>query len=103
MQKLDKFEAIAHDAQFPVCILGNPQTSEYALIDLEKPLPKTLLDERGMYFIGAIGIVDGAPRVALNEPLEDATISRLSQAYLRHIADALKAAPWFVPPDMQRN
>jgi len=103
MRTLDKFEAIADGAQFPVCILGNPQTSDFALIDLDRPLPEGL-EGRGLFFIGVIGLsCDGAAKIALAEPLDRETVSTLSQAFVRHVEGAIKAMPWPVPPDMRDN
>jgi hypothetical protein len=84
----DKFEQLASDAELAVAILGNPETSDFELIDLA-PGPLThdrnSLHERRMVFIGVMGIVRGFPRFALDTPLDAATTTALAQAFVRHV------------------
>jgi hypothetical protein len=70
-----------------VAILGNPETSDFELIDLAPgPLHNPHnLHERGMFFVGVMGIVRGFPRTALDTPLDDATTTALAQAFVRHV------------------
>jgi hypothetical protein len=89
----DKFEAIAGYAAHPVCILGNLQTSDFELMDVRDPEPLSEdtiheIRRRGLRFIGAVGIVEGKPRTALDEPLDEATKFALSMAYLQFVAEA---------------
>jgi hypothetical protein len=93
MEKLDKFEHLAFHATYAVCILANSTASDFELIDLG---PERLneeqrrkLSERGMEFIGVIGIVAGVPRVALAVPLDPPTTSALSHAFVQRIEDAI--------------
>jgi hypothetical protein len=92
---MDKFEALASASQFSVGILGNPETSDFALVDLgPKPLPENLrrdFTKRGLYFLGVAGIVQGTPQTALAEPLDDADTSALAQAFLQHLEHTLNA------------
>lgn len=82
----DKFELIAGYARLAVVILGNPRISEFVLIDLAEPLPDLRSEaQRGLSFIGAVGIVQGVRRVALAEPLDNDALDALSQAYIRHV------------------
>jgi hypothetical protein len=89
----DKFQTIAAYGQPAVCILGNPETSEFLLIDLAPgPLPADLrqtADARGLYFIGAAGLVQGGPRAAFAEPLDNASVDALALAFLAHIGAQL--------------
>lgn len=83
----DKFEQLAADAQLAVCVVGNPQTSDFELIELAPgPLSydRQNLHERGMVFIGVMGIVQGFPRFALDAPLPSATTAALAQAFVQH-------------------
>jgi len=102
---LDKFERAAMESAFTVCILGNPQTGDFALVDPELgPTPEYLFG-RGLCFIGVVGIdPDGRPRVELAEPLDDETASAIGQAFVQHVKGKISAAPWLVTtPDMQKN
>jgi hypothetical protein len=85
----DRFEQLALDAQLAVGILGNPTTSEFALIDLTGPDPlpdfRGEIALRGFCFIGVAGLVLGVPRTALAVPLDNAEEDKLSQAYIRHV------------------
>ncbi len=88
MRSLNKHEQLAHDGDFIVCILGNLQTSEFELLDpaqLAVADTARTLTRRGFQYVGTVGMVNGAPRTALDEPLDDATISTLSSAYVRHV------------------
>jgi hypothetical protein len=91
----DEFQTIAAYGQPAVCILGNPATSEFLLVDLAPgPLPADLrqtADAHGLYFIGAAGLVHGAPRTALAEPLDNATVDALAQAVIAFIMAGLEA------------
>jgi hypothetical protein len=81
----DRFELIACYGRLAVAILGNPTTSEFVLIDLTEPLPDLRSEaQRGFCFIGAVGIVQGVRRVALAEPLDNASLDALSQANIQH-------------------
>jgi hypothetical protein len=88
----NKFEKLVWDAQLAVCILGNPQTSDFILIDLTAPLRdmrSEISAQRGLYFLGAAGIIQGAPRTALAEPLDNAAVDALAGAYVRHVESVL--------------
>jgi hypothetical protein len=85
----DKFEQLAFDAELSVAILGNPETSDFELLDVSRlPLSedqRSRISERGMCFVGVMGIVRGFPRVALDTPLDEPTTTALAQAFIRHI------------------
>jgi hypothetical protein len=85
----DKFEQLVFDAQLAVAILGNPETSDFELLAVSRlPLSedqRSRVSERGMFFIGVMGIVQGFPRVALVPPLDEPTTTALAQAYVRFI------------------
>jgi hypothetical protein len=89
----DRFEQLVHDAQFPVTILGNPQAHDFELIDLTAPLPEEAscnrMRARGLFFIGAVGLVDGVPCAALGSPLNPACLATIAEAYVRHAEAAL--------------
>jgi hypothetical protein len=77
--------------------MGNPQTFDYTLVDLRGDVTgwrdKT---GRGMYFLGAVGIVNGQPRAELSEPLDAVATAYVGQRYSAHVARALEAddAAW---------
>jgi hypothetical protein len=88
----DKFETIAIKGRLPVGIVGNPENSEFALVDLTQPVPdfRREIAQRGFCFIGVVGMIEGVPRTALTEPLDTAAVDMLSQAYIRHVEHALQ-------------
>ena len=84
----DKFEQLVFDAQLSVAILGNPETADFELVDLSTPGPLSedqLSRARRMHFVGVFAIVGCIPRTALALPLDDATYTALSAAFVRHI------------------
>ena len=89
----DKFEQIAGYARLAVGIVGNPTTSEFALVDLSGagPVPDFQGEaQRGFCFIGVVGMVQGVPLIALTGPLDNAALDALSQAYIRHVECVLE-------------
>ncbi len=105
MKTYDKFEQIANDAQFAAGILGNLETDDFALVDINcvSKTPAKDLCGRGLCFLGIVGIVQGAPRIALDEPLDDATIEALAKAFVSYIVEKIKAAPWLCRPEKLVN
>lgn len=106
----DQFERIAGYARLAVGIVGNPTTSEFALVDLTGPEPVPDFRgeaQRGFCFIGVVGMVQGVPLIALTGPLDNAALDALSQAYIRHVECVLEGcihaasppAPATVPVD----
>jgi hypothetical protein len=91
----NKFELIAGFGQCPVVILGNLRSSDFELVDLsEPPMSEDVerdLSRRGMCFVGVIGIVEGAAKVALAEPLDAITVTALSGAFVQRVEDAINA------------
>ena len=94
MQTFDKHEVIAGFAQYPASILGNLETRDFVLIamnDLPLSEPSRLdYTARGFTYIGDVGILNGKPRTALYEPLDNDAITALSAAYIRLVEAALK-------------
>lgn len=103
---LDKFQQLAWDAKVVAVILGNGR--EFELIDLNAPRMREQraheLRQKDFAFIGVIGIVNGRSRVALEVPLDDKSISAVSQAFLQRIGGSIQriedavnlgdSAPW---------
>ena len=82
----DKFEQLVFDAELAVAIFSNPATSDFELINLAPGQHRPHdLRERGMCFVGVMGIVKGVPRTALDAPLDATITAALSQAFVRHI------------------
>ncbi|MCU1320378.1 MAG: hypothetical protein JWM43_27 [Acidobacteriaceae bacterium] len=89
---MTKFEEIVSTAQYAVCVIGNPLTSEYELLDF--PLPETFcadVTERGMTFVGVLGVVQGACQAALDIPMDDASVARLSDLFQKRLQLAIDA------------
>ena len=82
----ERQSALLRDAQLAVCILGDDSLSDFALVsadDFESP-------PEGFRLIGVVGIVQGAPRSALSEPLDPETTRALSAACVHYIVQALE-------------
>ena len=94
MKTYDHFEQIVGFAAFPVAIVGNLESENFELIDIIPEPPSAdvtqRLSERGMSFIAAIGIVEGAPGTALAEPLDAITATALRQALAWRAEDRIK-------------
>ena len=73
MVAYDKFETIAAYSDVSVVILGNEATRDYALFPLDVAMWPPIVAhfrERGFYFIGVIGLQNGAPCVAFDCELD---------------------------------
>jgi hypothetical protein len=82
----ERQSALLRDAQLAVCILGNESLTDFALVSAEEfEAPRD-----GLRLVGVVGIVDGAPRSALSEPLDAGTLSALSAACVQYIAQAIE-------------
>jgi hypothetical protein len=93
---LDRFELLASYGKFTVAVMGNPQTSDFELVDLDdaEKIAQVKADgafvSRGLRFIGAFAILDGLPRAAFAEFLDDATIDTLAWSYAQHYKSRLE-------------
>ena len=84
----DKFEQLVFDAELAVAVLGNPETADFELVDLSTPGPLSedqLRRARRMSFVGVLAIVKCIPRTAFDTPLDDAALTALGEAFVRHI------------------
>jgi len=100
MGTLDKFEQIAADAEYAVVILANLDTDDLQLVDFLQPVPADTYAGRGLSFIGCIGLVNGAPRVALDVELDAENIRQITRAFLAHLR---KNIWWTARPDLNVN
>jgi hypothetical protein len=95
MLDLSQFEAVVKEGFFPVCIVGNPETKEFVLLDLaQEELSEATQREmtENMTFIGVAALtIDCKPRSALREPLESDATEALAQAYVRHVESSIQA------------
>jgi len=84
----DKFQTLAMQADFAVCILANDTLTDIELLNVALPEPEEQtargFDSRGLRFIGMTAIVKGQPRTALEAPLDPAKMARLSAAFITH-------------------
>jgi len=101
---MDKFQQLAHDAEFGVVVLANPDTRDYQFVDLHRgavsaETAKTYA-ERGLSFLGVVGIVRGAPRVALEDELTPEFSAFLTQSLVAHWKKQIR---WTMPVDMNWN
>jgi len=90
----DKQLCLVADAELSVSLLGNPQTSDFELVDTAQlPLSEDHLNRlraRGMYYLGVTGLVGGTPRTALIEGLSHSDIGALTSAFLAYLATVLQ-------------
>ena len=86
---LDKFERVAWDSQYAVCLMANPESTEFALVDLTEAAPSPDAFEsfiaRHLHFAGIAGICDGRPAVALVVEQDDNSIALLGGAVVAHL------------------
>jgi hypothetical protein len=89
MNRLDKFESIAWESQFAICLMANPELTEFALVDLTESAPSADAFDgfiaRRFQFAGIAGICDGRPATALANPLDNASVDFLAGAVLAHL------------------
>lgn len=86
---MDKFDQILEHAKLPVYILSNGSDLRLEDFDgepMSADVQKDLL-ARGFCFLGCMGILEGKPKAALANPVDPATSSLLSQAYVRFVVD----------------
>lgn len=94
MRTLDSVEKAANESRISFTILGNPETADFVLVDTgAAPLGVDELAayrKRGMYFCGVVGLgFDGAPRTALEEPLDTSAVTALAEAFLAGLSARL--------------
>jgi hypothetical protein len=86
---MDKFDALVEDAQLCVGVLANRDVTDIELIPL-KGVPhadytaeglKRQFAGRDLHFIATAGLVNGEPRIALDEPLDTFRIAALFAAF----------------------
>jgi hypothetical protein len=89
---MDKFQQLAWDSTYAVGIVADPKASNFELIELgpeQSEARSRELSERGMVFVGVIGIVNGLPRASLAVPLDPMALITLSQAFIHRIEDKI--------------
>jgi hypothetical protein len=82
----ERQSALLRDAQLAVCILGNESLTDFALVSAED----FAAPPGGLRLVGVVGIVQGTPRSALSEPLDERTTSALSAACVAYIVQVLE-------------
>ncbi len=93
---MNKFEKLEAEADFHVGFLGNVASGDYEVVDLgptsSQPTEEVLRNrrERGLYFIGSAGMVQGCPQTALEEPYGPEVTEILAKAYVKHLEAALR-------------
>jgi hypothetical protein len=86
---MTRFEELVSKAQYALCVVGNPSTDQYELLDF--PLPDEAgLIERGMVFVGVLALVEWVPRSALAMPLGGDVIKRLSDSFTERLLAAAR-------------
>lgn len=83
---MDKFDQFIESTQHVSCIVGNPATRDYVLLPLAEPFTeekKRIAQLRGWRWFGLLGYLNGAPRVALDESLDEAALTMLAKELQR--------------------
>ena len=105
----DRFETLAATASCAVCIFATPQGTDFALVGLDAAGDAGVMcdiNARGLGFAGVIGLVDGAQRTELAEPLGDGVVDRMSALFVGYFVPRLLEAhsvttPKAAPPEAQ--
>lgn len=87
---MDKFQKIAFESQLAAVILGNG--TEFELVALTGLLSEERtreLQARKFSFVGIVGLIEGRPRTALAEPLDELSSVALAQAYVALIENRI--------------
>ncbi|MGO9937927.1 MAG: hypothetical protein ACLPH3_09680 [Terracidiphilus sp.] len=88
----DRYEKIAGFAEYPVGVVGNPQTFDFEIVDLRGGVTEWRdTTGRCAYWLGTIGTVNGQPRSELAEPLDAVATAYVGQLYAAHVTRALEA------------
>jgi hypothetical protein len=85
---MDRFEQLVSASQVVACVLGNPANRDFLLIDIAAPVDDALRAEaaqRGLYFCGVMGIIDGVTRTELAEALSSEAIAILSNEFVGQV------------------
>lgn len=104
-KRLDKFEKLASEASFMLILLANESTGDWVLLSPE-PVPADMdrtYKERGLCFAGVLGVVAGKPRTALDMPLDDATITAITQEFCRRVERLVTHPCWTMRPVLTAN
>lgn len=98
LSRLDSVQ-LTFDASHPVrgafatAVLANLERLDFELIRLPK-IPTNIVQmiaDRGLVFVGFVGVVNGEAKSAFQVPLDDDAIAVLTAAYLMVVEDALAA------------
>lgn len=85
METVDKFEQLAGEAQYAAVILSNPSLADFQLIDLDFAEScqdrRQRLHDAGYQFFGCMGLVNGVPKIAISEPLDQHATAAIRQAF----------------------
>lgn len=89
-EKEEKLLRVIHHARFLVCILGNIQTADYELIDIDKtPVSEETeqnFAQRGLTYLGVMSLShDNGPRCALEDAIPEEDISKISARFLKQL------------------
>ena len=95
----NRLEQIAATASICALILGNMETGDFALLpltgeSLTRPyLERVFWSPRRLRICGVTGLVNGSPRTALSEPLEDEDEDSLAQLFAEYCAQVFAERP----------
>ena len=95
----NRLEQIAATASICALILGNMETGDFALLpltgeSLTRPyLERVFWSPRRLRICGVTGLVNGSPRTALSEPLEDEDVDGLAELFTEYCAQVFAERP----------
>jgi hypothetical protein len=101
MRTLDKFEALRESARFAVAFLHNPDTGDFALVELEpvvSPAPESEdFAARGLQFYGILALTkNGTPKSALADSVDPVVIEDASVSFAALCVEHLKRPRWLM-------
>jgi hypothetical protein len=103
---MDNLEQLASDAEYVVGILANPDKTDVQFVDCTRHVPvdtAKVYAERGLVFVGVVGLVAGQPRVVLTgDDLEPEAITAIAQAFVAHVRKSVRWT-WTMKPDLNWN
>jgi hypothetical protein len=92
---MDRFDQLVFTSRVASCVLGNPATRDFILVSLDAPPMDDALRadaaQRGLYFCGVMGIIDGVSRTELAEALSSEAIAILSNEFVGQVVLTIAA------------
>jgi hypothetical protein len=96
---MDKFDALIGESQLCVVLLTNLDYTDFEFVRVKPPMNDAAQREllaglagRALYFTGNIGLVNGEPRTALEQPIDSHILDALARAFVAWCGIWLRAS-----------